>query len=410
MALGGSDFMEGGGFVVLINESIGVAEKGLAETLRFFSPVAALIPVLLAWALWSHKRHKNPQLIVIAAALGATSILAWQQVRFVMLLALPLSVLAGAAFVALLDAARRRGVRAATIAVLASAALLMPAVQTLAASSVPLARRVPVWRALRWMAVATPCAGDPWQPGSHPSYAVMAPWGFGHELLVLGQRANVASPFIQPHETEGLDSALRFALTADPAVAEALLNRHNARYVLTVPLALAATDAYALALRERPERYVLGDDATGRHLTPEGLQSGAVVLAQRNGSAELDGGKSWDFLRLILSVNGYAKIFEKVAGARLSVQGWPANAPATLEIDLEVEGQGWKWLSHARADAQGRMQLRVPYATDVQGKGNVRVLAAVLRGKGLEHAVVVPEQAVLQGADVPVSLPAAAPP
>jgi len=407
--LGGSDFMEGGGYVVLINESIGVAEKGLAETLRFFSPVVALIPLLLAWALWSHKQSRNPQLLVLAASLAATSVLAWQQVRFVMLLAVPLAVLAGAGFAALLNTVQRHGIRVVALAVLASLALLMPAVHTLATSSVPVARRVPVWRALRWMAAATPSAGDPWQDGSRPSYAVMAPWGFGHEVLVLGQRANVASPFIQPHETEGLDAALRFALTADPSVAEGILARHHARYVLTVPLALAATDAYAQALRQPPRRYVLGDDATGRTLTLEGQQSGAVVLAQRHGSAEPQGGKSWNFLRLILSANGYAKIFEKVAGARLEVQGWPAGASATLEIDLDVEGQGWKWLSHARADAGGRFQLRVPYATDVQGNGNVRVLAAVLRGKRVEQSVAVPNKAVVEGLTVAVSQ-AAVPP
>lgn len=311
--------------------------------------------------------------------------------RFVALLAVPLAVLTGTSVMALVGRLGRRRLAAAGV-LAAIGVLLLPGVTFVLAKPPALESRRAVERALAWLRRATPDAGDPWDRTASPAWAVLAPWPYGHEVLVVGGRANVASPLISPGDTEGLEDALRFALTSRPSDGEELLARHDVRYVLTTAPSLPTLQRYAT---------VLGLDA-GRLATPEGgptpelLAASAVALHQRAGSAT--DGESWGFLRLLHDVDGKIRIFERVPGARVTLERLPPGTEAAVRVDLDVAGTPLTWVARGRAGAAGALGIRVPYAT--QGSpapGNVTVRGAAVSVAGRVLPLSVPESAVQAG-------------
>ena len=382
----GSGFVASEGFVALIDESQGLGVLGPRFVLPFLSFAVLLVPALLWWGV----RRGDVDRRVLAAVLATTTVLALLQVRFGVLLAVPLAILGGIAGAGLVAWARRRdrGPVAVAGVVATAAALLLPSVPFVTGPPAGLSARAPVWQALAWLRDHSDDPGDAWRPDVRPAWSVMAPWGFGHEVLVLGQRANVASPFIAPGETEGLSDALRFFIATSPSDAEALLQAHEARWVLTVPMPQATLVRYA---------GVLG-------LDPAGISPGATAataLHDRHGSAVAGAPRSWDALRLVFVADGGgAKLFERVPGARLEGGGAVPGSEVLLRVDLDVAGSGWRWFTSARADDTGRFAIRVPYATDTAAPGNVRVLGAAVRVNGQVTPVTVDEQAVQAGASI----------
>jgi asparagine N-glycosylation enzyme membrane subunit Stt3 len=386
--LEGSGFVASGGFVALIDESQGLSVLGARFVLPFLSFAALLVPALLWWGI----RRGDADVRVLSAVLATTTVLALQQVRFGVLFALPLAVLGGIAGARSIAWGRRRGRGALVTAgvVATAAALLLPSVPFVTGPPAGLAARAPVWEALAWLRDHSDSPGDAWRADARPAWSVMAPWGFGHEVLVLGRRANVASPFIAPGETEGLTDVLRFFLATSPAEGEALLEAHEARWVLTVPMPPATLAKYARVLGLDPASVPLGSTA-------------AVALHERNGSAVAEAPQAWDGLRLVFVADGgEAKLFERVPGARLEGVATPGSE-VLLRVDLDVAGSGWRWFALARADGAGRFAIRVPYATDAVTPGNVRVLGAAVRVNGRVLPVTVSEQAVQAGIAIPLS-------
>lgn len=384
--LEGSGFVASAGFVTLIDESQGLRVLGPQFVLPFLSFAVLLVPALCWWG----GRRASPDLRVLAAVLAVTTVLALLQVRFGVLLAVPLAVLGGIAGAALIAWARRRGRGALAAAGVATTAaiLLLPSVPFVAGAPAGLAARAPVWQALSWLREHSDSPGDAWRPDARPLWSAMAPWGFGHEVLVLGERANVASPFIAPGETEGLTDALRFYVSTSPEDAEAILQAHDARWVMTVPMPDATLARYAGALGLDPA-----------HVAP--ATTAAVALHDRHGSAVADAPQAWDALRLVFVADGgEAKLFERVPGARLEGAGAAPGSEVMLRVDLDVAGNGWRWFTGTRADDAGRFTIRVPYATDAPPSGNVRVLGAAVRVNGRVTPVTLVEQAVRSAAAV----------
>ncbi len=385
----GSGFIASEGFVALIDESQGLRVLGPRFVLPFLSFAVLLVPALCWWGA----RRDDPDRRVLAATLAVTTVLALGQVRFGVLLAVPLAVLGGMAGAAELARARQRG--SATLAAAggatAAAVLLLPSVPFVIGAPAGLAARAPVWQALAWLRDHSERPGDSWRPDARPAWSVMAPWGFGHEVLVLGERANVASPFIAPGETEGLEDALRFYVATSPADADAILQAHETRWVLTVPMPGATLAKYA---------SVLGSDPAGS--AP--ASTAAVALHDRHGSAVAGVPLAWDTLRLVFVADGgAAKLFERVPGARLEGIGATPGSEVMLRVDLDVAGHGWRWFAGTRADDAGRFVIRTPWATDDTPPGNVRVLGAAVRVDGRVAPVAVAEQAVRSGATVSVT-------
>jgi hypothetical protein len=390
---GRSALLEGGGFVAtegffgLIDESKGIAQLGWGFALGFLSLAVLLVPLLVWWAA----RCRDTDTRVLGAVLGVTTVLALVQLRFGVLLAVPLAVVAGMAGSGLIAAARasRRPMAVAGVAAMALV-LLWPSVGFVTSPPTAIATRMPVWHALEWLRDHSPSPGDPWKPGLRPGWALLAPWGFGHEVLVVGGRANVASPFIAPGETEGLADTLRFFLATAPAAAEEILRAHDARWVLTVPTPPATLATYARALGEDPASVV--PPATT-----------AMALQERNGSATAEAPAAHDFLRLVFATDGgKTKLFERVAGARIGGSGAAPGSEVLLRVDLEVAGAGWWWFARVRADERGRFAFRVPYSTDATPPGTVRVVRAGILANGRARPISIPERAVTGGKSVTV--------
>lgn len=402
---GGATFVQSQGFVALIDESADVVEFGLARTLQLFSPLVLSVPLLLVWAVRRACRGGSPDLLVWAAVLAVTTLLSAAQVRFVMLLAPPLAILAGAATVDLVGGLRAR--RAPTwqvVGVVGAFSLsLLPGVPTVAVRPPALAAREAAWEAIRWLRSVSPSAGDAWDPGVRPTWSVLAPWPFGHEVVVLGERANVASPFIAPGETQGHAAALAFLLADDGAEAEAVLRAHDVGWVLTVPPGPLALRRWATVLGRDP-------DALGRlgregavSLTDSAYRVAAFHVHDRNASASQELPKAWGFLRLAHVVRGGAvKIFERVEGARLEGQA-PVGAEVVARVDLDVAGVATPWFARTAADTEGRFTLRVPFATDEVPAGNVSVVRIVVGGGVPRRELQVPRAAVRTGTPVPVT-------
>lgn len=391
---GRSALLEGGGFVAtegffgLIDESKGMTQLGWGFALAFLSLPVLLVPVLVWWA--AQRRDADGR--VLGAVLAVTTVLALVQLRFGVLLAVPLAVVAGMAGSWLITAARasRRPMMAVSGVGAVALVLLWPSVGFVTNPPPAIATRVPVWQALEWLRDHSPSPGDPWQPAVRPGWALLAPWGFGHEVLVVGGRANVASPFIAPGETEGLADTLRFFLATAPNAADDILRAHDARWVLTVPTPPATLATYARALGEDPASVVPAATT-------------AVALQERNGSATADAPAAYDFLRLVFAAEGgEAKLFERVAGARIEGNGATPGSEVLLRVDLDVAGAGWWWFARARADEHGLFTLRVPYSTDGTPPGTVRVLRAAVLADGRARPASIPERAVTGGESVTV--------
>jgi len=91
--LEGSGFVASEGFVALIDESQGLGVLGPGFVVPFLSFAVLSVPVLLWWGI----RRGDTDVRVLSAVVATATILALRQVRFGLLLALPLAVLAGIA-------------------------------------------------------------------------------------------------------------------------------------------------------------------------------------------------------------------------------------------------------------------------------------------------------------------------
>ncbi len=385
---GGGDFVAGKGYVTLIAESTSAAENGWTATLSLLSWPALATPLLLLWAL--RQRRQRPTVLVWAAALALGVALGVLQQRFATLSAVPLAVLAGAALAQVAERQVRPGVAYAIAGV-----ALLPGLADVASRPLPLARRVPVWQALDWLAVHAPAAGAADNPLSKPTYAVMAGWGFGHDLLAWGGQANVCSPLIAPGQTSGLDACAELILATGDR--PQLVQRHRIRYWIATQVPGAALRAYGVARGLPADRFVVDGADGSRQLTAEAECSNAQVLFYANGSASPDGRcaarPEW---RLLHATPGErAKVFERVAGAVLTGRGCATGQVPRAEVLLQVGDQGYRWLAFGQSEPNGRWTLRLPWSTEGR-RGDVRVVE-VRAGCGALQRAQVPEAAVQRG-------------
>lgn len=392
----GAGFVASAGPYSVVREAASALRNGVFESLSDFSWLALGTPLLAARA-WARRREPGgADLVAWSAVMIAGLGLALVQVRFAVLLALPLSLVAGVSVTREIE--RLRDGRRLVLAI-GTAAAVLPGATHLTLRTQALRANQSTWQAYDWLREHTPSPGDAWQAGVRPSWSVMAPWPLGHELVVRAERANVASPLHVPGELDGMNRSLRFWL-AEPDEAEQILVESEARYVLAAPLAFAATAAYAEALGRDASAYVTRDTrGQPADVTAAGAATAAFALIREDGSAR-EARSAWAFLRLVHSQDrGRAKVFERVEGARIVGSATPGSRIA-LEVRREVAGQRSSWTAECHADAAGRFMLRSPYATDGGSSGTVRVIGARLTVDGVTRELVISERAVVAGDEV----------
>jgi dolichyl-diphosphooligosaccharide--protein glycosyltransferase len=381
----------------------------LEVALRRLSLLGLLFPLLVAGLAWRVRREREraPLFLLLAygAALFAATLL---QRRFFNALSAPLALLW--AF-GLCDLARslpphwlegRARRRRARIAVAGLGLLLLaPALASYApyleqgrarlrGERPRLHPRQIEWRRMQevaaWLARATPPTSGWLDATARPEYGVLAPWPLGHAIQYRGRRPTVVDSFGDDLGGEGMARAQRYFAGAEPEAAE-LLESLRVRYVV------AGEGAGFLEALPGPDSMLVSlylfDGSEPRALPPRGATAPPRALARH---------------RLVYESGPLGpagppayKVFELVQGARIAGRAAPgARVAASLALRTN-RGRRIEFATSTRADAGGRYELRVPYATRGQPHPVRAGAAWALRCDGEGAAVAVDERAVRRG-------------
>lgn len=202
-------------------------------------------------------------------------------------------------------------------------------------------------------------------PDAPPEYGVLANANLGHTLKYYGRRPSSADPFWAKLGPANFQAVTAFQTSQSEEEAWRIAEGLGARFVVTSP---AAPGTVMDRLHRLDGRRADGAPALARfRLVGE--------VAPRPGEREIP-----------------FKLFERVAGAILTVQGEPgARVTAALAVPTST-GRRFSWRAVTRLDAEGAARIRVPYAP---GPYAVTVGAR-------ERSVVVGEADVLEGRAVAV--------
>lgn len=239
---------------------------------------------------------------------------------------------------------------------------------------------------------------------------VMNLWPLGHRVLYLTRLPVAASPFGSHVGGESFDASTDFFLATEESAAVEILDRRQLRYVVvdndlgTVGAALLARDG-STAEYYAKTRLASGDQQI-EYLPPLfETQYGRLALLA---GAGLEGTvQPLRHFRLIVDAPedhhpGNPKIFERVEGAELVLQGTPN---ASYEVRYEFQSNAGRTRAvafDARTDPEGVARLTLPYSSERPDLGHVGTWRIPV-GNGA-RGVFVPEAAVLNGTRIEVDL------
>lgn len=325
-----------------------------------------LVPVVLVLLLGPGFSGVAPRRLIVVWTLVMLAA-AWLRLRFSMYFALNVALIAGvgASFAAtFLERTKVRSRAVVGIGVL-TAVLLLQA--TTFPDLVAFFRYGPTFSirgdledTLLWLRDETPPAGDPFRPFVPPDYGVLAPWDWGGWIETIARRPSIATSF--GTETYGMEELSRFLLAEDEAAAFEVLQNNRVRYVVLQSIfRTLSTHAELLGVEGRylQEQW---DPRQGKRIytpTKEAFSLVSVRLFFADGS--LAGAAPFDFqpvegLRLVYESStaepllGLAwevkriKVFEVVAGARVTVKGTPGQS-VSLSQPIETN-QGRRFVYH----------------------------------------------------------------
>jgi len=232
---------------------------------------------------------------------------------------------------------------------------------------------------------ATPETAGFFAPDETPEYGVIAHANLGHALQYLGRRATATDPFWAYIGPENWERTFAFLAATREAEALALADALNGRYVVTTASAAAGSVVRQLHWHDGNS----GD--TGRRLEhfrliDEGPQGG-------RGLSEI-----FDTPPAGASSLPY-KLFEIVEGAVIDGRAAPGSEAIARLVLRSSQGREFVYEASGRANARGRVRLRVPYAS--QGEAPVRAVAPWhVRMDDRWHRVAISEEQVRAGAHV----------
>ena len=351
-------------------------------------------------------------LFALACGLGLAAL---AQRRFVNAFSVPLALLygwlLGAAIAAWLrsrvpgQAARGLSAAAAAIVGIASltpiAAVYGPALarREAHAQGRPMRLAPDVWRRhelhslAAWLRQATPPTSGYLDPGVAPEYGILAHWSDGHVIEAVAQRPTVVSNFGNDLGEANWRAAARY-FSAGEAEASALLDRLKVRYVILEWRPQPPLQEYGPG--SMIARGFFGDGSEQetsqrRHGGVETRVAGSFPAFERHRLIQESAPKPW------APSQPFFKVYEHVAGARVEGRA-PPGALVRFALGLTTpRGRSFTWRSHARAGADGRYRIRLPYSTRgappaVRPAAAYRVAAA-----GLRASLAVDEAAVQEG-------------
>lgn len=341
--------------------------------------------------------------------------------RFSLYLIVPLALALGLAIEELTGWLRERGLAvsaAAAQAVRATAVLVLfvPSINGLLPgfNLEPwyVAMTVPMLQFLRDVAPASP---------DRP--AVLSSWSLGHAIQYFAGKPVVVTPFGTDGGVGAMEDSAAFFLAADPAAAEAVLQRRRVGFVLAFNLVGEVQTLHGISPQGIPEPAALvesiGLGATYQ-LSEAFLALPVVRLYFNDGSGgRKDGVPGLGAYRLLYETPStqpaswidekQAKLFAVVPGATLAVVGArPESRVVAVVPVLTNTGRRFAWGTFAISDAAGRVEVRVPYATGTNGRVEADRYAVGDGERSVEVAV--SEEAVTTGGTVAVDLAAGAAP
>jgi hypothetical protein len=368
-----------------------VASGPVAALRLFFGSLGLAAPLVLAVAAVDVTRRQRARGLALAWILLAVTGLALLQNRFGRLLAPLLAVAAATALAAVARAALRgrawSGVVALGLAALWCAAdgrlrgqLALPprhGPNVLQAAALDLADAPPVERGR--------------------GAGVLAPWDFGHDLLVLGGRPVVANGFGSYLAPDALSDVER-AYRGDLAGLLAIMRERDLGFLVAGSF-LDATYAGAPPFAASPQGGVLDlARLAARDTAPLAIGGSGVPAARvphiaaflpRFASPEPVPGLAFPLPQLW--------VYERVTGARLRGRATP-GALVVAELPFRENGRPHVWKAWCDAAPDGRFELTVPIPTGWARPTLWTAPAWHLRaGGGAARAVEVPEAAVRGG-------------
>jgi dolichyl-diphosphooligosaccharide--protein glycosyltransferase len=242
---------------------------------------------------------------------------------------------------------------------------------------------------------ATPETGGYFDRYERPAYGILCPANVGHVLHYVAHRATPSDGFGPYSGSRHWEQSRRFFELRSEELAVRAADALAARYVMTVEY--GPVEYRSLSQRLHREDGLERDDS------PRFERFRLVVEGPRGGRplTDLYGG---------VAAPGVApyKLFERVAGAVIEVHT-EAGAPVEATLVLHSPfGRHFVYVAKTTAGADGVARLRVPYASDAKTPVAARE-PWELRVGDARLSVMVSEEAVLQGATVPVLLPVVPP-
>jgi asparagine N-glycosylation enzyme membrane subunit Stt3 len=385
-------------------------------TERLFSRLLYAAPVLiLVLALGARGREDAAARLFLAGWTAVWLAAALVQRRFVNELSVPFALLV-AVCAADADRAVRRVLAgrvqraAAALAGLAAAGWLLAPIASFYAPYLANARRAlngeparlsgwqPEQRALArlsgWLAEHTPQTSGFWDTSLRPEYGVLAAWGDGHLLRYVAQRPVVQDNFGDDVSERSFALAEAYFAESDEAEAVRIAEELRARYVVVRAGGSGHSPGYsARSLFARLHKLRGAEGSFGGAPGAPGAHVPALAQHRLIFDADVSWGASG-------GVRPSYKVYEIVPGARIGGRARP-GAPVRAELLIALGRRGRMIFSgEARAGAEGRYQIVVPYPNDVPGReirpgGFYRISSG-----GREVSLVVSDRQVREGAQV----------
>lgn len=418
--------------VVTVLESRSPLSMPPMQMLWQFTPWIWFAP--LAWAglavVCTRERFASVARTLLLAIFPFAYALFLVQLRFGLLLGVPLAVLAGWATDGAWRAARAGDRRPVVMATLLVAIATLPAAAwALRPGELENLRGTPdpMVRALLWMRGHTPPTRGFDDPRVKPEYGVLCTWDQGHALTWFARRPNVANPFGQtPWHIRGAVRAARIYIEADPASAELVCEALSIRYLVLQSTRGEILSVATVAKGKRNPFASEDKDAQGATVTrvlPPYFETLHARLALFDGASIPSDNTMLPALpgfRLVYEspeagefpvfargarepiVPRLVKVFERVRGAELE-GSCRAGEPVAVSAEvLTNTGRRFAYKDATPCGGAGRFALRVPYARSISGDTGA-VGAYLLRNGAREASALVTESDVEEGRRIAVA-------
>jgi len=245
-------------------------------------------------------------------------------------------------------------------------------------------------RACAWLREHTPPTSHHAAGDGEPEYSIFAHRDFGHQIVRTARRPVTTSPFSTPDFVDHMQDYVRLSFSTDERSAATLMEKYRSRYLILDGRDNETVDFLIGILEGEPDHGRLRAAVNEKTLN----------FLFRNNLLIFDGALNWrtapsiERFRLIYEgrsklpvqlatqsgvttgIYNSFKIFEYVQGARVTGSGFSADELILFQLPLETNtGRRFTYSSAARADAQGRIAVTLPYATEQIPHSAVRPLA-----------------------------------